>query len=106
MQRRMVTTLYRNILKFHREELPSEMRQLGDAYVKSEWQLHRKTNGELLNQFIWKWQDYLNTLQKQSKVTREFGVDLGNEQLSIMTKSQKKQLESLKKEAQSIKKDE
>ena len=33
--------LYRRLLRAHRKHLPSEMRLLGDEYVKSEFRAHR-----------------------------------------------------------------
>ena len=40
-------SLYRSILRTHSKSLPHEMRSLGDAYVKSEFRLHKNvTNDE------------------------------------------------------------
>lgn len=33
--------LYRRLLRAHRKHLPSEMRLLGDEYIKSEFRAHR-----------------------------------------------------------------
>jgi hypothetical protein len=34
--------LYRRLLRAHRKHLPSEMRLLGDEYIKSEFRAHRE----------------------------------------------------------------
>lgn len=39
--------LYRRILRVHRKKLPSEMRLLGDEYVKSEFRAHRSSDNPI-----------------------------------------------------------
>lgn len=39
--------LYRRILRAHRKRLPSEMRLLGDEYVKSEFRAHRSSDNPI-----------------------------------------------------------
>jgi hypothetical protein len=36
--------LYRRLLRAHRKHLPSEMRILGDEYIKAEFRAHRKVD--------------------------------------------------------------
>jgi hypothetical protein len=55
--------LYRSILRAHANHLPPNMRGLGDAYVKSEFRLHKAaTNTDQLAQFYAEWQKYLDHL--------------------------------------------
>lgn len=54
-------TLYRSILRAHKF-LPTEMKELGDAYVKSEFRLHKAAKQEQLDQFFVAWEDYLDQL--------------------------------------------
>lgn len=54
--------LYRRILRAHRN-LPPEMRSLGDAYVRSEFRLHRKvTNPAHVIGFLSQWKMYLEQM--------------------------------------------
>lgn len=56
-------SLYRSLLRAHAKHLPTEMRQLGDAYVKSEFRAHKAvTNPEQLQNFFSEWQSYLDQL--------------------------------------------
>ena len=56
-------SLYRSILRAHAKHLPTQMRNLGDAYVKSEFQLHKGvTKPEQLNQFFVAWEEYLDQI--------------------------------------------
>eukprot|EP00957_Ditylum_brightwellii_P142879 10886935-Ditylum_brightwellii.AAC.1 len=57
-------SLYRSILRAHSKHLPPEMRNLGDAYVKSEFRLHRTVNSDgQLTQFMDAWKLYLDQIQ-------------------------------------------
>ena len=74
--------LYRSILRAHANHLPTQMRALGDAYVKSEFRLHKATtNTDQLSQFYTEWQKYLEHLQSTARAreTVKSGVlDEGN----------------------------
>lgn len=74
--------LYRSILRAHVNHLPTQMRALGDAYVKSEFRLHKATtNTDQLSQFYAEWQKYLEHLQSTARAreTVKSGVlDEGN----------------------------
>ena len=55
--------LYRSILRAHKQYLPNEMKELGNTYVKSEFQLHKTiTKPEQIQQFLTEWQRYLDQL--------------------------------------------
>ncbi|GAB7363278.1 hypothetical protein MBLNU230_g3559t1 [Neophaeotheca triangularis] len=56
--------LYRRILRGHRKCLPSEMRVLGDEYVKSEFRAHRGTENPVhIIGFLTEWQNYAQTVE-------------------------------------------
>mmetsp|Transcript_11004 Transcript_11004/g.16016 ORF Transcript_11004/g.16016 Transcript_11004/m.16016 type:complete len:129 (-) Transcript_11004:575-961(-) len=114
--------LYRSILRAHKH-LPSEMRALGDVYVKTEFRQHQNvTKEDQLTQFHDAWNKYLSGIEQTSraleskaagldvKVTNtrnddanevdqlySFGADL--ETGIEMTEEQKTQLEKLREEA-------
>lgn len=54
-------TLYRQILRAHRNHLPPQFRILGDGYVKAEFHRHKTVDNPLyIVGFLEQWQDYLN----------------------------------------------
>ena len=55
-------SLYRSLLRAHARHLPDEMRQLGDAYIKAEFRLHRNAKPEQADQFFTEWGNYLDQL--------------------------------------------
>ena len=59
--------LYRSILRAHQRYLPPSARELGDAYVKSEFELHRGASAGFMAQFEREWRDYLTTLAVADK---------------------------------------
>jgi hypothetical protein len=72
-------SLYRSILRAHQKHLPTEMRQLGDAYVKSEFKLHKKVeSGIQLDSFFVAWEDYLDQILKTVRI-KESSLSLGEE---------------------------
>ena len=113
--------LYRALLKSHKVHLPPEMRQLGDAYVKSEFKLHKNAKPDHLTGFYREWEKYLDGILRTAQ-TREslssmgamvdpsaaaqtsravaFGKDLpkGLE----LQEEQKQQLDALRKEAEKL----
>mmetsp|Transcript_18163 Transcript_18163/g.28243 ORF Transcript_18163/g.28243 Transcript_18163/m.28243 type:complete len:131 (+) Transcript_18163:136-528(+) len=117
-------TLYRSILSAHKRYLPSELRQLGDAYVKSEFRLHKTvTKKEQIQLFFTEWENYLEQIQVTAR-TREaisvgtldnrvrtsagddnnnnmprFGVDLSTDMARQMNEEQVDQMNKLREEA-------
>eukprot|EP00636_Phaeomonas_parva_P005632 CAMPEP_0118855726 /NCGR_PEP_ID=MMETSP1163-20130328/3442_1 /TAXON_ID=124430 /ORGANISM="Phaeomonas parva, Strain CCMP2877" /LENGTH=92 /DNA_ID=CAMNT_0006788675 /DNA_START=318 /DNA_END=596 /DNA_ORIENTATION=- len=57
--------LYRSILKQHRA-LPDKMRELGDAYVKTEFGRHKNAEPKFLGPFYTQWEEYLRILEEKS----------------------------------------
>lgn len=59
--------LYRRLLRAHRRHLPLQERTLGDAYVKSEWRLHRKAENPMhIIGFLTEWQLYAQHLEGEN----------------------------------------
>ena len=81
--------LYRHLLKLHRL-LPSEMRIIGDNYVKMEFKLHKKVNEPaILETFYTEWSQYADALLNQvaedfktSSVEKSLGAKLEMKRLS------------------------
>lgn len=112
--------LYKKILKAHSRHLPIEMRQLGDAYVRSEFRSHKDiTDEKQLDKFFKEWETYYDHIKKTARVREtmetglvdgdhesdsfhSFGSDL-DKQLELTTE-QEAQLRKLKEEASSIEK--
>eukprot|EP00804_Cyclotella_cryptica_P020774 CCRYP_016604-RA/>CCRYP_016604-RA protein AED:0.09 eAED:0.09 QI:206/1/1/1/1/1/2/145/136 len=77
MARSKGLSLYKSILRAHSKYLPMEMRQLGDAYVKSEFRLHKSvTKTEQLQQFFTEWEKYLTHIEQtgRKKQSAEAGL--------------------------------
>ncbi|KAK2020113.1 ACN9 family protein [Colletotrichum eremochloae] len=56
--------LYRRLLRAHRKYLPSEMRVLGDEYIKAEFRAHRNVdNPAHLIGFLTEWQLYAQKVE-------------------------------------------
>lgn len=56
-------SLYRSLLRAHAKFLPNEMRELGDAYIKAEFKLHKTvTKPEQLENFFSEWETYLDQI--------------------------------------------
>jgi len=67
--------LYRSILRAHARHLPNEMRTLGDAYVRSEWMLHRDVKDETtLNNFFKEWNNYLSHILQTARARESRAV--------------------------------
>ena len=93
---RTVLRLYKDILRTHKQRLPFDLRKLGDDYVRNEWKLHTKAKGNILNQFLAKWNEYLHLIKQQHS---NFGRDLSTDQKAKLSQNQQHQLETLKHEA-------
>jgi hypothetical protein len=61
--------LYRRLLRAHRKHLPSDLRVLGDEYVKAEFRAHRETENPVhLVGFLTEWQLYAQKIEGDSWV--------------------------------------
>ncbi|UKZ78057.1 hypothetical protein TrVFT333_005791 [Trichoderma virens FT-333] len=64
--------LYRRLLRAHRKFLPTEMRLLGDEYVKAEFRAHRNVdNPAHLIGFLSEWQMYAQQIEGESWVDEQ-----------------------------------
>jgi hypothetical protein len=83
--------LYRSIFRAHKE-LPLPMKELGNAYVRSEFKLHKASKPEFLNQFFEEWEFYLQSIK--SNKWRQ--TDLDDDTISSLSAEQKQKLIDLK----------
>ena len=96
--------LYRRILKLHRL-LPSEMRTLGDSYVKTEFELHKKVKDpKFLGKFYTEWAHYAEKILQQvshdfqtNSVEKPLGAKLELSRLSEFNDDQLFNLMELRK---------
>ncbi|KAK8048623.1 hypothetical protein PG994_010353 [Apiospora phragmitis] len=59
--------LYRRLLRAHRKHLPSEMRVLGDEYIKAEFRAHRNVdNPAHMIGFLTEWQLYAQKVEGEA----------------------------------------
>jgi hypothetical protein len=103
--------LLRTILRAHKKHLPTDLRSLGDVYVKQEFRLHKKAKPEQAAQFMTEWNQYLDQLtmtaraQESIRITEtnagnqvfQFGKDLPRD--VELSEEQMQQLEKLRQEA-------
>lgn len=83
------------------QNLPKEMRKLGDDYVKHEFRQHRNTsNQNQLNDFFQEWEKYLKAMKQQS--AGKFGRELEKSEASKLNDEQRIKLAQLREETKSI----
>ena len=90
--------LYRDILRAHQRFLPADARQLGDAYVKAEFKLHKGASESFLMQFERQWRDYLTTL-KLSNADGAIGREMTAEEIATLSDEQKIKLLEIRENA-------
>uniref|UniRef100_A0A915J0X9 Succinate dehydrogenase assembly factor 3 n=1 Tax=Romanomermis culicivorax TaxID=13658 RepID=A0A915J0X9_ROMCU len=99
---RQCLTLYKKVLKLHRG-LPSDLKCLGDSYVREEFRRHKNVNEKEATLFHDEWVKYYKTLARQLApqgiLKGELGRSLDAESLDQMTDAQLWQLLELKNEA-------
>ncbi|KAK7416112.1 hypothetical protein QQX98_005440 [Neonectria punicea] len=92
--------LYRRLLRAHRKHLPSELRLLGDEYIKAEFRAHKNVenpahmaspNGQVQIGFLTEWQLYAQKVEGDSWV----GEKLDEGKLQKMSDEQIAQLYEL-----------
>jgi Complex1_LYR-like len=100
-------SLYRSLLRAHQTHLSQEMRQVGDAYIKAEFRLHKSASPKQAQTFITEWTAYLDQIVMTAKLNQSFSTvtDDSSSALSFgrdlppdveLTKEQKLQLNKLK----------
>ncbi len=74
-----VFSLLRSLFRAHKKFLPPEMKRLGDAYVRSEFRLHKSaTNPNHITQFMTEWRNYLHHIESVAATTgKEQSVKFG-----------------------------
>jgi len=99
--RRELISLYGRILRAHRTKLPFHLRELGDRYVKDEFNKHKKADKKWLIGFINSWKNYASMLDQQSVASDSgIGRSLAPEEIKGLSDEQKNQLASLRWEAE------
>ena len=89
--------LYRSILRAHQRYLPADARELGDAYVRSEFALHRNASANFVAQFERQWRDYLTTLRASEE--GDIGREMTPEEVADLSDEQKVQLLKIRESA-------
>ena len=103
-QRARALGLYRGILRAHRD-LPREMKNLGNAYVREEFRRHRAAQARFLVPFFVEWERYLADLRARPPVAGAAavaGADLPADAAASLSDEQRIMLESLRKEATAV----
>mmetsp|Transcript_7451 Transcript_7451/g.8565 ORF Transcript_7451/g.8565 Transcript_7451/m.8565 type:complete len:109 (-) Transcript_7451:1322-1648(-) len=98
-QKTQVVTLYRRLLRLHRQKLPFHMRQMGDSYIKKEFRDHQDAKPEFVGPFIREWTKYADTLESQANNGEKFGQDLDEETKSKLSEEQRLQIQRLERES-------
>jgi len=94
VDRGTILFLYRSILRLHQRHLPEDMRALGDAYVRSEFKLHKNvTNEKQKLQFFQGWMYYLTTIKNNVEVQVEKNPNVNQ----VVTNDEESAEEPLKK---------
>jgi len=87
--------LFRSILRVHKD-LPPEMRDIGDKYVKAEFKAMKAAKKEEhVAKFMKQWQDYLNTLAVQF-ASGKIGKDINSIQQEKLSQEQQFQLKRIR----------
>ncbi|GLC47520.1 hypothetical protein PLESTB_001763900 [Pleodorina starrii] len=98
-----IISLYREVLKLHRERLPPPVRNLGDSYVRAEFRSHLrgKTSESQWAQFVREWRGYLATLRgdgQQTPTNATVSSELVSGDYGSLSEDQRKRVELLQKE--------
>ena len=93
--RSIILSLYREILRTHRTDLPPPMRALGDRYARDEFKRHKEgnTTETQWREFHSEWQKYL--LQIKGVNHEPVNGALSDEVFDNLTDEQKQQLARL-----------
>jgi hypothetical protein len=98
-----IISLYREVLKLHRERMPLPLRDLGDSYVRSEFRSHLrgKTSESQWSQFVREWKSYVSALRgedHQTPTNAAVSAELVSGVFDSVSEDQRKRLELLQKE--------
>jgi hypothetical protein len=113
-----IMTLYRQVLRLHRQKLPAVQRSVGDEYAKKEFRAHQvlPADSTFHDPFVNAWEDYCVELERfrplegakgwSKENIREqvvLGRDLAQSELDSFSDEQKAQLGLLKTKTQDAK---
>ena len=100
---RAALSMYRQVLRTHRDRLPPPMRDMGDNYIRDEMRRHgeAQTTQQQWKTFVSEWQKYLNMLLGQADLPNTSG-DIPAAVLDAMTPEQKQQFLDLKDETSKL----
>ena len=100
---REALSVFRQILRIHREKLPPPMRALGDKYLRDEMHRHKdaQTTKTQWKTFVKEWELYKDTLSGKADLQNK-GGDIRPDVLAAMTDEQKQQFLDLREETQKI----
>ena len=92
-------SLYRAILKLHKDKLPAPMRTMGDKYVKTEFLAHMKpeTTEQQWSQFASEWQRYYVMMSGQGDSEQQ-----PPDVLDLMNPEQQSKMSTLYQEAKRL----
>ncbi|KAL3147946.1 acetate non-utilizing protein 9 [Trebouxia sp. C0009 RCD-2024] len=96
-------SVYRELLRIHRQHLPPPMRALGDNYLRDEMRRHKdaQTTNKQWQTFITEWQQYKDMLTGKGDLKNK-GGDIHPDVLEAMTNEQKQQFLDLRMETQKL----
>eukprot|EP01080_Neovahlkampfia_damariscottae_P001030 gene1030-9934_t len=94
-----VLSLYRSILKIHKQKLTKEQLYLGNKYVQSEFKLHKTADKNQAEQFVREWDKYYKFLKEQETIV---GKDLSEEEKESFSSEQHEKLAELKEEVSKL----
>ncbi|GBF90061.1 succinate dehydrogenase assembly factor, mitochondrial [Raphidocelis subcapitata] len=95
-------SLYRQVLRMHRRQLPTPLRSLGDSYVQSEFRRHLKgkTSEAQWREFGDQWGAYLSMLAGRADADEEAGDARPlHDAERAMTPEQRAQMQQLREAA-------
>lgn len=87
-------SLYRSILRVHRDRLPYHMRILGNSYVRNEFKLHKDSSSRHLEPFFDEWEKYVEKVKGR---TMAIGKDLSDSENNKLSSDQRSRLNEFKK---------
>lgn len=102
-----ILSLYRSIVRLHRDKLAGPMRDLGDDYVRSEFRSHLrgKTTQLQWKEFVDQWQTYRAFLSGRGGAKApmvQTSGELSPEVLEMMSDDQRKRMDMLREEARRL----
>jgi hypothetical protein len=97
---RQLASLYRQIIRAHREKLPGPLRALGDSYASEEFRRHlkAKTTPSQWQEFGHQWSGYVSMLNGTADQEQRSG-DIAEDVQAALTAEQREQLLKLQQAA-------